>query len=161
MASIPKEFEWQQKENTTVKETGITQTPPMVFAFMKEGSPFIKIVHSVGKFGGEKFSPAKYQDQSQVIGLLGDRVQGVNTVAIFVENHAWKWTKDKIVLDIIVSLAAFYSDLNKRRVKYTPVQGDQKVELDTPMLSMIPTGLGEWLMVTPRIPWELTGKFTR
>ena len=41
----------------------------MVFVFMKEGSPFIQIVYSVGKFGGDPFNPAKYQDQ--IIGFMG------------------------------------------------------------------------------------------
>ena len=47
----------------------ITQTSPMVFVFMKEGSPFIQILYSVGKFGGDPFNPAKYQDQ--IIGFMG------------------------------------------------------------------------------------------
>ena len=60
----------------------------MVLVIVKEGSPFIEIVHLAGKFGGDPFSPAKYQDQ--VIDFVVYCVQGVNPVAIFVEDDAWQ-----------------------------------------------------------------------
>ena len=69
--SILKEFEWQKKTNTIVKDTVTTQISPMIFAIMKGGSPFIQIVHSVGKFGGDLFNPAEYQ--GWVIYLVGDK----------------------------------------------------------------------------------------
>ena len=83
----------------------------MVFAFLKEDSPFIQIVHSVRKFGGEPFNPAGYHHQ--VIGFIWDHVQGVNPVAILVKGDAWKWTKGSVVLHM-VNLWTFYSGNDKR-----------------------------------------------
>ena len=72
-ASILKEFEWKQKGNSDIKDLVITQTSHMVFVFMKVGSFFIQLVHSVGKFAGDPFDPAKYR--GRVIGFVGDRIQ--------------------------------------------------------------------------------------
>ena len=60
----------------------------------------------------------------------------------------------------IVKLAVFYSDTNSRRVNYTPGQGDQKVEVDTPMPLMFPVRVVEWLLATPRTPWEMHRKIS-
>ena len=65
--SILKEFEWQRKGNSDIKDLVIAVTSPTVFAFNKAGSPFIQLVHSVGKFWGA-FNPAEYQDK--VIGFV-------------------------------------------------------------------------------------------
>ena len=75
IASILKEFEWQHKGNSDIKDLVIViaQTSHMVFVFMKVGSFFIQLVHSVGKFGGDPFDPAKYR--GRVIGFVGDRIQ--------------------------------------------------------------------------------------
>ena len=55
----------------------------MVFAFMKVGSPFIQLVHSAGKFGGDHSNPTEYQ--GHIIGFVGDGIQGVNPAAILAE----------------------------------------------------------------------------
>ena len=46
----------------------------MILAFMTGGSPFIQIVYSVGKFGGNPLNPAKYQ--GWVIGFIGAWTDG-------------------------------------------------------------------------------------
>ena len=109
MASILKKFEWQQKGNSDIKDSVITQTSPMVFAFMKVGRPFIQLVHSVDKFGGDHFDPAEYQ--GRVICFVGDRIQGVTPAAILVKDELWKWTRSKVVRKI-VKLGTLYSDTN-------------------------------------------------
>ena len=43
-------------------------------------------------------------------------MQGVTTISILVEDDAWKWTKGKMVQDV-VKLVAFYSNTNNERVK--------------------------------------------
>ena len=73
-ASIIKESEWQHKGNSNIKDSVIAQTSPMVFAFMKVGSLFIQLVHSVGKLGGDLFTPAKYQGCVICFGGIGSRV---------------------------------------------------------------------------------------
>ena len=81
----------------------------MVFVFKEVGSPFIQLVHSVGKFGGDHSNPTEYQ--GHIIGFVGDGIQGVNLAAIRVEDDIWKWTKAKAVKDIF-NLATFYGDPN-------------------------------------------------
>ena len=71
----------------------------MVFALMKEGSPFIQIVHSVRKFGGDPLNPDEYQDQ--IRSFVGGRVQRVEPVAILVKDDAWKWSTGKAVTGIV------------------------------------------------------------
>ena len=66
MATILKEFEWQQKDTPNFKETAINQTSPMVLVIVNEGSPFIQIGHLVGKFGRDMFNPPKTRIRSQV-----------------------------------------------------------------------------------------------
>ena len=143
MASILEEFEWQQKDNSDIRDSVITQTSPMFFVFTNVGSPFIQLVHLVGKFGVEPFGPAEYQ--GRVIGFVGDRTQGVNSAAILVEDDIWKWTKAKVMPDV-VKLVRFYSDLNNQRLRYTLAQGDHKDNVETSMVLMIPVGLVEWLL---------------
>ena len=50
-AAIIKEFEWHTKA-LKVKERIMPLTTPMVFAWIKEGSPYIQVFHSAAKFGG-------------------------------------------------------------------------------------------------------------
>ena len=56
----------------------------------------------------------------------------------------------KIVPDVL-KLVTFYSDPSNWSVEYIPGREEQKVDMDTLMLLMIPTGLVEWLLATPRI----------
>ena len=82
----------------------------MVFVFKEVGSPFIQLVHSVGKFGGDHSNPTEYQ--GHIIGFVGDGIQGVNLAAILVEqDEVWKWMKATVVKDI-VNLATFYGNPN-------------------------------------------------
>ena len=62
--------------------------------------------------------------------------------------------KGKVVMDIN-NLARFYSDNDKQRIKYTAVGDDTKVNMETPMLPMIPAGLVEWLLAAPQTLWVL------
>ena len=65
--SILKEFKWHQKDTPNFTETVLLiQTSPMIFTLMKVRTA---TVHSVGKFSGNPFNPAKYQ--GQMIGFVG------------------------------------------------------------------------------------------
>ena len=130
-SSIFKKFEWQNKGNTNIKDLVIAVTSPMVFAFNEAGSPFIKLVHPAGKFGRDPFNPAEYQ--GKVIYFVGDRIHGVNPVVILVEDDVWKWTKAKVMKEV-VRLATFYGDASNRGLMYTPKYDDVKVDVETPMV---------------------------
>ena len=85
---------------------------------------------------------------------MEDRIHGVNPAAILVEDEVWEWSNTKVVKDIVV-LATFYGDANNRGLIYTPKQGEEKDDVDTAMVLMIPVGIIEWMLTTPRTPWGL------
>ena len=95
--SIIKEFKWHQKANPDSRETVLNQTPHIVFALMKEGSPFIQVVPSVAEFGGDSFNPVEYHGHT--IGFAGDCVQGMEPILILIRDDACKWTEYKVVTD--------------------------------------------------------------
>ena len=41
---------------------------------------------------------------------------------------------------------------------YTPKQDDTQEDVETPMLLLIPVGLVEWMLTTPRTAWEIHKK---
>ena len=57
-------------------------------------------MHSVAKFGGDPFNLAKYQ--RQMIGFVGGHAQGMEPVAIIVEDDAWKWIDAKVMTNPIL-----------------------------------------------------------
>ena len=61
------EFEWQTKDQP-VKEQIMISTTPVVFAMMKEGRPYIHLMHSAAQFGGDPFCPAEYQEDHRLRG---------------------------------------------------------------------------------------------
>ena len=63
-------------------------------------------------------------------------------VAILVEDDTWNWMWGEIVQDV-VKLAFFHSNSKNWNVNYTLVQEGQQIDVDTPMLLMIPTGFVE------------------
>ena len=103
-AAIVKDFEWHTKV-LKVKETIMPLTTPVVFAWIKEGSPYIQLLHSATKFEGGPFNPAEYQ--GGFIEFVGNIIMGVNPYAILVEDSAWDWTRAKVVKDM-VTLANFW-----------------------------------------------------
>ena len=52
-------------------------------------------------------------------------------------------------------LAAFFKEPTNIGKIYQKVVGDTVLEVDTPMLLLIPTGLVEWLSSARRTPWDL------
>ena len=59
----------------------------MVYALVKEGGPFIQVVHSVGKFSGDHFNPAEYQ--GRMICFVEGYVQGMELIPILIGDDAW------------------------------------------------------------------------
>ena len=130
-------------------------TTSVVFAMMKGGSSYIHLVHSVAQFGGDLFSPAEYQNK--FIGLVGDRIMGVNPNAIIIKDELWNWSTAKVVNNI-VKLTTYFDNLAKKVIMYLTKQGDSTADVKTPVLLLIPAGLAKWLLIVQRSPWDLHKK---
>ena len=57
--------------------------------------------------------------------------------------------KDKAIL------ATYFSQTTNSGLMYTPKQEDTQEDVEKPVLLMIPGGLVEWMLTTPRTVWEL------
>ena len=90
---------------------------------------------------------------------MGDKIHSVNPAVILVEDEVWNWSKARVMKDV-VKLATLYGNENNRGLMYTPKQGDVIEEVDTAMVLIIPAGLVEWMMTTPRTLWELHQKIS-
>ena len=55
-------------------------------------------------------------------------------------------------------LTTFFDNMANRGSMYTPKGDDTQVDAETPMLHLIPVGLVEWMLTTPRTPWDLHKK---
>ena len=125
-------------------------TMSVVFAMMKEGSPYIHLMHSAAWFGGDPFCPAEYQEK--IIGFVGDRFVGINPNAIVIKDELWVWS------DNIVKLATYFDNPSNKGIMYVQQQNDTTKSVDTPVLILIPTGLVEWLLIAQHSPCDLHKK---
>ena len=82
---------------------------------------------------------------------------GVNPYAILLRDAVWNWMKAKVVKDIM-RLATFFGNTTNRGLMHIPKGGDTLVDMETPMLLLVPAGLLEWMLTTPCTPWELHKK---
>ena len=89
---------------------------------------------------GWEFNHTEYQ--KNFIGFVGDRIMGVNLYAILLEDTVWDWMKVNVVKDVM-KLAAFFSEESNRGLMYAPKQDDTQVDVESPMLLLIPAGLVE------------------
>ena len=132
-----------------IKEIVMMVTTPMVFVWNKAGSQYIQFVHSAAKFMGDPFNPAEYQ--TEFIGFVCNRIMGGNPYAILLEDAFWNWTRAKVVKDI-VKLTTFFDVTTNRGLICIPKPDDTPEDMEEPMLLMIPMGLVEWMLATPRTP---------
>ena len=136
---VLKESEWQTKTNT-VKEKVILWLIPAVFRMMKKGSPYVNLLHSAAQFVGDPFNYAEHQED--YIGFVGDRIRGENPHAVVISDNVWVWTAVKVAKEVH-KLAAFFEEPTSIGKMYLKAVGDTVVEVDTPMLLLIPAGLVE------------------
>lgn len=114
---VERELMWQSEallsEDTQAqadfKDRMLQQLHLRAFALMRENSPYITIVHSIGKF-----FPAITEDYSTVnkgvyVGFVGDRKQQRSPAAISLPKEVWEWTIPEVFLDYDL-LGAHYED---------------------------------------------------
>ena len=85
---------------------------------------------------------------------MGDRIRGVNPNAVVISDDVWAWTAAEVATQAH-KLAAFSKEPTNIGKLYTKVATDDVLEVDTPMLLLIPAGLVEWLASARRTPWDL------
>ena len=98
-----------------------------VFSWMKEGSPYVQVMHSIGKY----FNTRGRQDlRTQTLGFIGNRDRFGNappTVTMLADN-AWKWATVRGCFDPLV-FEAFYANLDEKE-KYWPGSNNPYTHVD-------------------------------
>ena len=103
---VERELKWQREEllaekpqaQADFKDMMLQQQNLRAFALMSGPSPYITIVHSVGKY----FPPIEADSTEfggQFIGFVGDRKQARSPVPISLPKDVWEWTVPMIYLD--------------------------------------------------------------
>ena len=114
---VERELKWQREEllgedkqaQAEFKDRMLQQQHFRAFALMTEASPYLTIVHSIGKY----FPPieADHTDFSgQYIGFVGDRKQTRSPLPISLPKEVWEWTIPDVYLDFDL-LAAHYENV--------------------------------------------------
>ena len=58
----------------------------------------------------------------------------------------------------IVKLSTFFDVTTNRGLVYISKPDDTLDDVEIPMLLLVPAGLVQWMLTTPRTPWELHQK---
>ena len=114
---VERELKWQREEllgedkqaQAEFKDRMLQQQHFRAFAIMTEASPYLTIVHSIGKY----FPPieADHTDFSgQYIGFVGDRKQTRSPLPISLPKEVWEWNTPDVYLDFDL-LAAHYENV--------------------------------------------------
>ena len=148
---VLKELEWQTKTNT-VKKKVMLWLIPAVFGMMKKGSPYVNLLHSAAQFVGDPFNYVEHQED--YIGFVGDRIRWENPQAAVISDDTWVWIAVEVTQEVH-KLAVFFEEPTNIGKNHMKAVGDTVVEVDTPMLLLIPAGLVEWLASARRTPWDL------
>jgi hypothetical protein len=153
-AQRKQEFQWQANAKNLhliFKDKACAPSTKLrCYGFATKNSPYIKIVHSIGKYYGEDDSEL----QGTTIGFTGDRTENSNPSAIILpELNSWNWKKVTICSDR-VRAATFYGDPTNRTKKWDPSGlGTEEVEL--PRLIYLTTMQAAWAAQEERTFYEL------
>ena len=122
---VERELKWQREEllaenkeaREAFKDMMLQQQHFRAFALMTENSPFISIVHSIGKY----FPPieADYTEfKGRQIGFVGDRKQTRSPVPVVLPSEVWDWTIPEVYLDYD-AVAEYYEDADNYSTFFT------------------------------------------
>ncbi len=119
-AQRKQEFQWQANTKNfhlLFKDKACApSTKIWCYGFATKISPFLKIVHSIGRYYGEDDSEL----QGTTIGFTGDRTEDSNPSAVILpELNSWNWKRVTICTDR-VRAATFYGDPTNRTKNGTP-----------------------------------------
>lgn len=153
------ELKLQSDKNKAEAEefaTKITNmSTPCVFVFMKQNSPYLHVIHSLGKFSGDLVVESDYNDS--VIGFVGNRAGRVEPIPIEITNDMWSWKDHEIATDII-KVASFGEKEGNEDKMYKRTKTDDKEKVALPPVLLLPSGLVKWLLEKRRKPLDLHQK---
>ena len=130
------------------KSLGATSLAP--FVGMKNG--FLRIIHTVGQYQAGFGEECEYDEC--MVGFLGDRTASSMPMALKLNPKRFGWGKAKDTFTSEATLRTFYSDPGNRNKFYVLGEGDTKEDLFLPLLLQVPLAHVEWLLQTPRTPFE-------
>lgn len=114
---VERELLWQQEdvlsENTQAQseftDRFLQQQHFRAFAMMRENSPYITIVHSIGKFFPMMTGDSETAAKGIYVGFVGDRKQNRSPIAISLPQTVWGWIIPEVFLDYEL-LESYYED---------------------------------------------------
>jgi len=133
----------------------INMSTPCVFVFMKQNSPNLHVIHSLGKFTGDLVVQSDYSDS--VIGFVGNRAGRLEPIPIEITNDMWSWKDHEIATDII-KVASFGEKEGNEDKMYKRTKTDDKEKVALPPFLLLPSGLVKWLLEKRRKPLDLHQK---
>lgn len=153
------ELKFQSDKNNAEAEGFATKiinmSTPCVFAFMKQNSPYLHVIHSLGTFAGDLVVESDYNDS--VIGFVGNRAGSLEPIPIEFTNDMWSWKDFEIATDII-KVTSFGEKEGNDDKMYKRTKTDDKEKIALPPLLLLPSGLVKWLLEKRRKPMDLHQK---
>ena len=127
----------------------------LVFAYMRPGSAFVQLLHSLNVFSAEN---GEEEIQGQVFGFLGDRTTGIiRPIPASIPDKVWKWLARKVVLDT-TPLEQFYSVPANAKKLYQPTSRTGEQSVVFPRFILLPPELIEFCAEEWRTPFALHQK---
>ena len=116
-------------------------------------SPFLQLVHSVGRFLGCPMEDDEYN--GTYIGFLGDRQGTLNPTPITLEEKlVGGWEKSTGSAKDL-EIKTFYSKEENRNKPFVPEGGYEKATVTIPHMTVVPSKYVQWLTDKRRTPMEL------
>lgn len=130
---VERELKWQREEalgddkkaQSNFKDMILQQQHFRAFALMTPSTPYITIVHSIGKY----FPPIEADQtivKGQYIGFVGDRKQTRAPVPIALPEEVWEWAIPEVFLDYDV-LASHYEEEARSATFFTAPLDNKEV----------------------------------
>lgn len=179
---VERELKWQREDLLSEDKTAQAKFKDMMlqqqlfraFALMTPSSPYITIVHSIGKY----FPPIEADSKEfagQYMGFVGDRKQSRSPVPISLPPGVWEWDVPMVYLDY-EAVASYYEDDDKyatyfqapseetapakgkggKKKAEEPVKAPQQEEIAVPFMLSLPSCVMSELSARTRwTPYEL------
>jgi len=127
---------------------GSTLVVPMVG--VKNG--FLRVVHTIGEYQAEFGDSCEYDEN--IIGFVGDRAGSNVPMPVKLTDKRIGWKLEKGTFKSEATLRTFYTDTANTNKFYVLGDSDATEDLYLPLLLQVPLGHVEWLLETPRTPFQ-------
>ena len=124
-----------------------------VFGWMKKGSPFVQVIHSVARYSG---IGGAAELRGHVIGFLGDRdIFGNQPHPVKLQKkNAWEWLQYDTATSW-TDMAAFFANPANRDKGWAPDGSLAKTQGRIPRMLYLPMWLAVYCLEGQRTPYEL------